>query len=95
LPQGEHVTPSFARPPTTDEGSTRRTTTAQGFEREFRLPSGRRADAVNLETREVLELKPNNPRALQRGQTQLEGYLKELEQTYGGEWTGRVVPYDR
>jgi len=61
----------------------------------FRLPSGRRADAVNLETREVLELKPNNPRALQRGQRQLETYLKELEQTYRGTWTGRVVPYNR
>jgi RHS repeat-associated protein len=66
-----------------------------GFARELRLPSGRRADAVNLETREVLELKPNNPRALQRGQRQLEGYLDELEQNYGGGWTGRVIPYDR
>jgi hypothetical protein len=66
-----------------------------GFEREFRLPSGRRADAVNLETEEVLELKPNNPRAVQRGAKQLDAYIKELEENYGGEWTGRVITYDR
>lgn len=35
-----------------------------GFRREFSLPSGRRADAVNLRAREVVELKPNNPRAI-------------------------------
>ncbi|WP_434041168.1 MULTISPECIES: hypothetical protein [Sorangium] len=29
-----------------------------GFQKEFRLPSGRRPDAVNPKTREVIELKP-------------------------------------
>lgn len=38
-----------------------------GFEKEFTLANGRRADAVNLATREVVELKPNNPAAIAQG----------------------------
>jgi hypothetical protein len=38
-----------------------------GFEKEFKLESGQRADAVNLGSREVVELKPNNPRAIRLG----------------------------
>jgi RHS repeat-associated protein len=65
-----------------------------GFEREFTLPSGRRADAVNLQTNEVVELKPNNPRAIRRGERQVEGYRQELEDMTGECFTCRVVTYD-
>ncbi|KSV75942.1 hypothetical protein N185_15970 [Sinorhizobium sp. GW3] len=65
-----------------------------GFRKEFTLPSGRRPDAVNFETREVIELKPNNDRAIRRGGRQLELYRQELEQTRGGCWTCRLETYD-
>lgn len=64
--------------------------------REFTLPSGRRADAVNLRMREVVELKPNNPRAIAGGQRQLEAYARELEELYpGAPFTRRLETYDR
>jgi RHS repeat-associated protein len=67
-----------------------------GFRREFTLPSGRRADAVNLRTREVVELKPNNPRAMAQGRHQLEAYARELEELYpGAPFTRRLETYDR
>ena len=58
------------------------------------LPSGKRPDAVNWKTREVVELKPNNPRAIKRGWRQVEGYLRELERMTGKKWTSRVETYD-
>lgn len=56
-----------------------------------------RADAVNLQTREVIELKPNNPRQIRQGNQQLQGYIDELNQMYptGPRFTGRVETYDR
>lgn len=67
-----------------------------GFEREFRLDSGRRVDGINFETREVIELKPNNPRAIRLGNQQLEDYIAELNDMYpGSPWTGKVATYDR
>jgi RHS repeat-associated protein len=67
-----------------------------GFEREFTLASGRRVDAIDFETRQVIELKPNNPRAIRLGNEQLENYISELEDMYpGNPWTGKVVTYDR
>lgn len=66
-----------------------------GFRKEFTLPSGRRVDAINFETRQVIELKPNNPRAIRRGQRQVDEYVSELNQSYPGNtpWTGRVETY--
>jgi hypothetical protein len=55
-----------------------------GFEREFRLPSGRQPDAVNLRERIVVELKPDNPAAKRRGRRQLDIYRRELEELYPG-----------
>lgn len=57
------------------------------------LPSGRRPDAINWLTREIIELKPNNPRAIRRGGKQVEDYVKELEKITGQPWTGRVETY--
>jgi hypothetical protein len=48
---------------------------------------------VNFETKQVLELKPNNPRAIQRGERQVQQYVDELNEAYGGGFTGKVVTY--
>ncbi|MCR1784448.1 hypothetical protein KVF89_18035 [Nocardioides carbamazepini] len=68
-----------------------------GFQREFRLPSGRRVDGINLQTRQIVELKPYNPRAIRLGQRQLDDYLKELNDAYPGStpWTGSIQTYTR
>ena len=67
-----------------------------GFEPEFKLENGQRADAVNLETREVLELKPNNPSAISRGLRQVQGYAQQLNKEFPGTpFTYKVVTYDR
>ncbi len=67
-----------------------------GFEREYTLPSGKRVDGINLDTREVIELKPKNPRAIRDGERQLDRYLEELNRKCPGDtlWTGRVETYD-
>jgi hypothetical protein len=67
----------------------------EGFEKEVTLPSGKRADAVNFQTKCVKELKPGNSRAVKRGQKQVERYRQELEKEYGGTWTGVVETYKR
>lgn len=58
-----------------------------------RLPSGKRPDAVDFDRREVRELKPNNREAIRRGQRQLDGYVRELQETTGGTWTGVLDTY--
>lgn len=55
----------------------------EGFRKEVRLPSGKRADAVN----------PDTPRAVKRGERQVEEYRRELEETEGGSWKGKVETY--
>ena len=66
-----------------------------GYEPEFQLESQKRADAVNIDTRDVIELKPNNPRAIRRGQRQVDAYVEELNRMYPGpRFTGRVETYD-
>ncbi|WP_353650324.1 RHS repeat-associated core domain-containing protein [Nakamurella sp. A5-74] len=66
-----------------------------GFEREVTLQNGLRADAVNFETREVLELKPNNPRAIRTGTRQVQRYVDQLnKESPGTPFSGRVVTYD-
>jgi hypothetical protein len=67
----------------------------KGFRKEVRLPSGKRPDAVNWDTQTVKELKPDNHRAIQRGEKQLEGYRKELENMTGEKWTGILETYTR
>jgi Restriction endonuclease fold toxin 9 len=67
-----------------------------GFQKEFTLPSGRRVDGINFDTRTVVELKPNNPRAIRAGERQVGGYVDELNTEFPGStpWTGRVETYD-
>ncbi len=65
-----------------------------GFTKEFTLRGGGRVDAINFETRQVIELKPNNPRAIRLGNRQIEDYLAKLNEQFPGEpWTGSVVTY--
>ncbi|TJZ53570.1 hypothetical protein FAZ15_16145 [Sphingobacterium olei] len=47
--------------------------------KEFRLPSGRRIDYLDIENGIIYELKPFNPRAMKAGQNQLDMYMKELQ----------------
>lgn len=65
----------------------------EGYEFNRSLPSGRRPDAIDAENRIVRELKPDNPRAVRRGERQVEGYKKELEQMTGDKWTSHVDTY--
>jgi RHS repeat-associated protein len=64
-----------------------------GYEFNKALPSGKRPDAVDFENRVVRELKPDNARAIKRGEKQVEGYKKELEATTGEKWTTHVDTY--
>jgi hypothetical protein len=66
----------------------------EGFKKEVELPSGRRMDAYNKETKEVRELKPDNSRAVRKGDKQLDGYCKECDEVYGPGHTGAVETYD-
>ncbi|HYC84454.1 MAG TPA: RHS repeat-associated core domain-containing protein, partial [Chryseosolibacter sp.] len=47
--------------------------------KEFRLPSGKRIDFLDVQNGIIYELKPYNPRAMQQGQQQLQTYLRELQ----------------
>jgi hypothetical protein len=47
--------------------------------KEFRLPSGKRIDFLDMEKGIIYELKPNNPRAILQGQKQLQMYMQELQ----------------
>lgn len=63
------------------------------YDTRVRLPSGKRPDAVNWAKREVRELKPDNARALRRGERQVAGYRKELEAVTGESWTSEIDTY--
>ncbi len=63
------------------------------FEKEFRLPSGKRVDAIDFENRIIYELKPGNSKAMAKGAKQLENYRKEMEAVTGQEWTTVLDPY--
>ena len=65
------------------------------YQKEVTLPSGRRADAVDIGNRIVRELKPNNPNAVRQGRRQVEQYRRELQSEYGDDWTGVVDTYER
>ena len=68
-----------------------------GYEKEVTLPSGRRADVVNQKKATVRELKPNNPRAIRKGQRQVEKSRQELQRSDPKQrvWKGRVDTYER
>ncbi|MBO4232714.1 hypothetical protein FO675_00065 [Riemerella anatipestifer] len=49
-----------------------------GF-KEFRLPSGKRIDFLDITNQTIYELKPFNPRAMKAGEKQLQIYMQELQ----------------
>jgi len=66
-----------------------------GYRKEVTLENGKRADAVNFADRHVKELKPDNPRAIERGESQVEGYRQQLERQTRQPWTCSVETYCR
>jgi hypothetical protein len=66
----------------------------EGFDKEVRLPSGKRMDAYNPKTKEVRELKPNNERAVRRGERQVDAYCAECDEALGPGHTGTVETYN-
>jgi hypothetical protein len=52
-------------------------------------------DGYNAAEKQVLELKPDNQRAVRRGERQVGGYCSECDQTYGAGHSGRVQAYDQ
>jgi len=54
--------------------------------KEFRGIPGIRPDFVDFATQTIYELKPYNPRALQKGIKQLDNYKYQIELNYGGMW---------
>ena len=67
----------------------------QGYNKEVGLESGKRVDALNKEIKHIIELKPDTPEAIRKGQKQLEGYIDELNITAEGGWTGEVWTYPK
>ncbi len=61
--------------------------------KEYTLPSGKRVDYIDFESKTIYELKPNNPTQIAKGQKQLAGYKAEVEQEFGGEWTTVLDTY--
>lgn len=47
--------------------------------KEFRLPSGKRIDFLDVKNGIIYELKPFNPRAIKAGENQLRMYLQEIQ----------------
>jgi RHS repeat-associated protein len=65
-----------------------------GYVRKVRLPSGKEMDAYNPRIKDVIEIKPNNPRQIKRGEKQVRDYCVECNEVYGPGHTGRVQTYE-
>jgi RHS repeat-associated protein len=61
-----------------------------GFQKNFRFNTGEIADAVNLQTRQILEMK-TSAADVGKGWEQIARYIKAAEDQLGGKWTGKVV----
>jgi RHS repeat-associated protein len=65
----------------------------EGYSTTFRFENGLRPDAINIATKHIIELKPNNPEAIAKGLQQLQKYIKAAQDEFGGIWTGSVQTY--
>ena len=63
----------------------------EGVAKEQRIGPGARVDGIDFKNHIVYELKPNNPRAIQKGLRQLDRYLDILGPE---EWAGVLVLYE-
>ena len=61
--------------------------------KEYRLPSKKRIDFIDFETKTIYELKPYNPNQIKNGTKQLKGYLEEVESLFGPGWTTVLDTY--
>ena len=61
--------------------------------KEYVLPSGKRVDYIDFETKTIYELKPHNPNQIRNGKKQLQSYLKEIESVFGDDWTSVLDTY--
>ena len=61
--------------------------------KEYTLPSGKRIDFIDFETKTIHELKPYNPRAMKAGEKQLEQYLQEIQEKFGDGWKTQLDTY--
>jgi hypothetical protein len=66
-----------------------------GIEKEKILPSGKRMDGYDAKNKIVYELKPNNPKAVQKGLKQLDEYVEEANEVYGHGHMGKLHTYDK
>lgn len=66
-----------------------------GFKKEDPFLNGLRPDAINTVTKQIIELKPNNPNAIRLGEKQLEKYINQANQEIEPGFTGQVWTYDR
>lgn len=68
----------------------------QGYIKEYQLPSGKRVDAVSLEKGDVRELKPNNTKAIRKGEKQVLMYKNELQSLYPSvNWECHIDIYEK
>ena len=61
--------------------------------KEYVLPSGKRVDYIDFESKTVYELKAHNPNQIRRGNKQLQNYLNEIEEEFGDGWTSTLDTY--
>jgi hypothetical protein len=61
---------------------------ALGRIKEYRIPNsgGKRIDYLDMQSRTIYELKPNNPRSIREGTRQLERYKDLMEREFGAGW---------
>ncbi len=53
-----------------------------------------RADAIDFDNKIIYELKPNNPKAIERAKKQLKRYIEGVADVYKLQCTGKIVTYD-
>lgn len=69
------------------------TTADPGWDAEYQLSNGQRADLVNVDTATVVEIKPANMAGVQSGLAQLAQYQQLLEDEWGMPFTGILYLY--
>ena len=65
----------------------------EGYVKNFQFDNGLKPDAINFDTQDIIELKPDNPGAISAGQAQVQQYIQSAQQQFGGTWTGSVQTY--
>jgi RHS repeat-associated protein len=99
-PRGPTIGAACPNPPNGENEGTARGREAhkwwrppEGYVKEFRFKNGMKADALNHQTRHIIELKPNDPASIAKGQQQIQRYINQAQNELGGTWTGSVVTY--